>query len=85
MFAPTFKTMAFHANTSDTIVEQEGKAGALNPMHVMKPLLRQFVWPEKSKFTSISVPTLVIAGESDGITPKEGCKTVSEWIPNTWK
>ncbi|KAG2378723.1 hypothetical protein C9374_007871 [Naegleria lovaniensis] len=80
VFSANFKKLAYHESTSDEIIEKESESTKNNSMFMMKSICTQLQWPTHDEIASIKIPTLVIAGETDGLTPPEKGKLVHELI-----
>ncbi|KAF0983171.1 hypothetical protein FDP41_011149 [Naegleria fowleri] len=80
VFSMNFKKLAYHTSTSEEIIEKESECTKNNTMFMMKSICTQLEWPTHDEIASIKTPTLVIAGETDGLTPPEKGKLVHELI-----
>ena len=80
MFSSSFSKLAYHADTLKEVKENESEHTKNNTMYMMKGIVTQLKWPTHEEIASIKVPTLVIAGETDGLTQPEKGKIVHELI-----
>jgi abhydrolase domain-containing protein 8 len=75
-----FADKAWHVTTDRKLVEEEAIKAENNSISIAKAVYRQMKWPTEQDFKSISIPTVIVAGETDGITPGENSKIVHSWI-----
>jgi len=59
------RKLLFHQSVSESFLNKEQQITNQNPFHVMKPLAKGLDWPSNSIITSISVPSLIIQGDTD--------------------
>lgn len=77
-----FKAAAFHPDTPADIVEQEAAKTADNQMHMVRAFYRQVQWDCHSSFPKLTMPVLLITGESDTLTTPEQAQKVKKVLPN---
>lgn len=82
MFSNGFVKGAFHPETSQEFIKKERSISDKNPMFMMKRLINGMKEVPALNLQSINVPTLVINGEADGLTPVSGAKELVTLLPN---
>ena len=80
IFSSSFSKLAYHEKTPEEVRTRESEFTKNNSMFMMKSICTQLDWPTHEDIGKISCPTLIIAGETDGITKPEQGETVSRLI-----
>ena len=52
-----------------------------NRLHVFKALLQSAQWPDAKALANLALPTWVLAGDSDGLTPASGGEVLARQLP----
>ena len=76
----------WHPSTDKALVDYEMTCGSRNPMHVMRPLLRQMEWPDVAAYERVrarNVPCLLITGAADPTTPVAGAEQAAAVLGTT--
>ncbi|KAL9652342.1 hypothetical protein ABK040_011998 [Willaertia magna] len=83
LFSNSFRKLSFHSSTSEKLIDEEAERNKNNTMFMMQSIILNLKWPSRQEISSITVPTLVIAGETDGITTPEQGKEVHKLIKDS--
>lgn len=83
VFSASFAKLAYHESTPIEVKEAESEHTKNNTMYMMKAICTQLIWPTQEEIATIKVKTLVISGETDGLTQPERGKVVHELIENS--
>jgi len=85
LFRNSFSTKAYHSSTPKELVDREALINNFNPMGVLKYIICQL--PSESlnleDLKHINSHILFATGETDGLTPFEGCKPLLQFFPNS--
>lgn len=82
IFSKGFVKEAFHPETNQDFIKKEQSVSDKNPMYVMKQLINGMKEIPNLEIDKIEIPTLVINGEADGLTPVSGAKELVALLPN---
>ena len=52
-----------------------------NRLYVFKSLLQNAQWPDADALAQLTLPTYVLAGDSDGLTPASGGEALARQLP----
>eukprot|EP00339_Tiarina_fusa_P006888 CAMPEP_0117002716 /NCGR_PEP_ID=MMETSP0472-20121206/4284_1 /TAXON_ID=693140 ORGANISM="Tiarina fusus, Strain LIS" /NCGR_SAMPLE_ID=MMETSP0472 /ASSEMBLY_ACC=CAM_ASM_000603 /LENGTH=275 /DNA_ID=CAMNT_0004703139 /DNA_START=6 /DNA_END=833 /DNA_ORIENTATION=+ len=75
-----FNRKAFHPDTSPEFVAKENEITAQNPMYVMKAVGKGIRWDIPPCTKDFTFPSLLLTGETDGITPVAGATALQEQV-----
>ena len=78
-----FVQNAFHPDTDSGFVQNEQTISDTNPMYMMKALIKGIGDVQSIHLKDITVPSLIINGESDGLTPVDNARELSELLFNS--
>ena len=82
IFSRGFVKRAFHPETSSELINREQAVSDTNPMAVMNGLIKGMKEMPPIQLENNSIPTLIINGETDGLTPVSGAKELVALLPN---
>ena len=83
IFSRGFVKRAFHPETSSELINREQAVSDTNPMAVMKGLIKGMKEMPPIQLENNSIPTLIINGDTDGLTPVEGAGELLNLLPNS--
>jgi len=81
-FSNGFVKGAFHPDTNPEFIEKERSISDKNPMIMMKRLINGMKEVPDLDLAAIQIPTLVINGEADGLTPVSGARELASLLPD---
>lgn len=64
-----FQKLAFDPNTQESLLREESLQGKVNPMYVIKAMVNDLKTLPQLDMTMLTLPTLMIHGDKDGIVP----------------
>lgn len=82
VFSNGFAKKAFHSDSDPDFINRERATSDQNPMFIMKALMKGMKEMPAMNVNDISIPVLIINGETDGLTPVAGAKFLAAEIPN---
>lgn len=82
VFSNGFAKNAFHSDSDPDFINRERATSDQNPMFIMKALMKGMKEMPAMNVNNISIPVLIINGETDGLTPVAGAKFLAAEIPN---
>jgi abhydrolase domain-containing protein 8 len=82
VFSNGFAKNAFHSDSDPDFINRERVTSDQNPMGVMKALMKGMKEIPSMNVNDITIPVLIINGETDGLTPVEGAKLLAAEIPH---
>ena len=82
VFSNGFAKNAFHPDSDPEFINRERTTSDQNPMGVMKALMKGMKEIPSMNVNDITIPVLIINGETDGLTPVEGAKLLAAEIPH---
>lgn len=82
IFSNGFVKGAFHPETNQEFIKKEQSISDKNPMYMMKQLINGIKESPELNICEIKIPTLVINGKADGLTPVSGAKELVTLLPN---
>lgn len=82
VFSNGFAKNAFHSDSDPDFINRERATSDQNPMFIMKALMKGMKEMPAMNVNDISIPVLIINGETDGLTPVAGAKFLAAEIPN---
>jgi abhydrolase domain-containing protein 8 len=82
IFSNGFVKGALHPETNQDFIKKEQSISDKNPMYMMKQLINGMEEIPDLDIGKIKIPTLVINGEADGLTPISGAKELTMLLPN---
>lgn len=71
-----FVRSAFHPDTSEELKVAESEKTAGNQMHMAKAFYRQMRWDCHDAYASLDIPTMLITGDADQLTPVQQSRKV---------
>lgn len=77
-----FQQLGFDATTDKNLLAYESKAGKTNPMYVIKGIVTGMQQIPAIDVTMLTVPTLIISGEHDGIIPTVAQQQFYQALPH---
>ncbi len=82
VFSNGFAKNAFHPDTDPEFINRERTTSDQNSMGVMKAMMKGMKEMPAMNVNDISIPVLIINGETDGLTPIAGAKLLAAEIPH---
>lgn len=82
LLARGFRRRAWHPRAAPTLVDYEQALTRDNPLYVFKALLSQAQWIPQQGLEQLALPVLILAGDSDGVTPPAGAAALAEALPD---
>ena len=76
-----FRKRAWHPATDPALVAYEEQLAQRNRLYVFKALLQSAQWPDAKALANLALPTWVLAGDSDGLTPASGGEALARQLP----
>lgn len=79
--AKGFRQRAWHPVADPQLVAYEERLTRRNRLYVFKSLLQNAQWPDADALAQLTLPTYVLAGDSDGLTPASGAEALARQLP----
>lgn len=76
-----FRQKAWHPAVDPALLAYEERLTRRNRLYVFKALLQSAQWPDASALAGLTLPTRVLAGDSDGLTPASGGEALARHLP----
>jgi len=77
-----FLKKAFDKNAFSKLLQKESSAGMNNKMYVIKAMIEGMKTIKSMDLSKITIPTLIVMGETDGIFSKETIKGCYHYLPH---
>ncbi|PXX64440.1 Lysophospholipase, alpha-beta hydrolase superfamily [Pseudomonas sp. LAMO17WK12:I10] len=76
-----FRQRAWHSAVDPALLAYEEQLTRRNRLYVFKALLQSAQWPDATALAGLALPTRVLAGDSDGLTPASGGEALARQLP----
>jgi abhydrolase domain-containing protein 8 len=84
-FARRFERAAWHAKADPALIAYENAFARNNTMAVMQAVLRGGRWGDVTRLAALPLPPIVvIAGDTDGLTPAQDGRALSDALPSAY-
>jgi pimeloyl-ACP methyl ester carboxylesterase len=81
LLAKGFRQRAWHPVADPHLVAYEEHLTRRNRLYVFKSLLKNAEWPDADALARLTLPTYVLAGDCDGLTPANGGEELARQLP----
>jgi pimeloyl-ACP methyl ester carboxylesterase len=82
MINANFVKLAWHPSADPALVAFEDRAARRNSLFMMKSLLTQSAPIDAGGLSGLTLPVLILAGDSDGVTPLAGAQMLAGALPD---
>lgn len=77
-----FRQLAWHPDADPALVDYEEQVARGNSLRVFKALASQPAVLDVDRLAQLHLPVLLLAGDSDGLTPASGARDLAERLPD---
>jgi pimeloyl-ACP methyl ester carboxylesterase len=79
-----FRSKAVDAHADPAIVNSNARTNSRNPTHMIKAFYNQLRWVEGETVAELTVPSIIVHGETDAIIPLEQARVLAASLQRTY-